>query len=393
LTLSATLELARDLIRRSSVTPNDAGCQQLMIQRLNSCGFNTEPLRYGEVDNFWAEIGTTGPLLAFAGHTDVVPTGPENEWYHPPFSGVVADGILHGRGAADMKGSLAAMITAAQRFVVKHPNFSGRLGFLITSDEEGPAINGTKRVMEHLQNNGIHIDYCIVGEPSSSKTVGDVVKAGRRGSLNGNMQIKGKQGHVAYPQLALNPVPPSARFIAAMDTIEWDKGNEVFPPTTFQISNINGGTGASNVIPGQVDIQFNFRFSPESSPESLQQRVAALCEELKLDCEIEWGLSGMPFQTGHGELLQAVSKAIKNQTGTTTIPSTAGGTSDGRFIAPYGTQVVELGPCNDTIHKVNEQVSGADLDTLSLIYEEIMSSLLVKTPKSTTDQSPHSEFP
>lgn len=375
--LSPTLQLALDLIGRPSVTPEDAGCQQTLIARLQAIGFRVEPLRFEEVDNFWARRGDSRPLLAFAGHTDVVPTGPLDQWDSHPFEPQIRDGRLYGRGAADMKGSLAAMVTACERFVGRHPQHQGGIAFLITSDEEGPSINGTVKVVQTLEQRQEKIDWCLVGEPSSSAHVGDVVKNGRRGSLGARLIVTGVQGHVAYPHLADNPVHGLAPVLAELAATEWDKGNEHFPPTTFQISNIHAGTGATNVIPGQVEVVFNFRFSTETTAERLQQRVEAILDQHGLNCCIDWNLSGQPFLTPAGELVSAACSAIRAVTGRDTQLSTAGGTSDGRFIAPTGAQVLELGPVNATIHKVNECVSVADLDTLSDIYEKILEQLLL----------------
>ena len=373
---SATLSLAKDLISQISVTPEDANCQAIMISRLEAIGFKAEKLNFGEVENFWARRGSEGPLLAFAGHTDVVPTGPEENWDNPPFSPKVIDGMLHGRGAADMKGSLAAMVTACERFVAANPDHKGSIAFLITSDEEGPAVNGTVKVVDTLEARNEKIDYCLVGEPSSTTQVGDVVKNGRRGSLGAVLKIKGVQGHVAYPHLARNPIHEAAPALTRLAAEHWDDGNDFFPPTSFQISNINGGTGATNVIPGEVEVVFNFRFSTESTAEGLQARAEAILNEFNLDYEIQWNLSGQPFLTAKGELVEATVAAIKAVTGQDTELSTAGGTSDGRFIAPTGAQVVELGPVNATIHKVNEHVKAADLDTLSDMYQGILDHLL-----------------
>ncbi|MDX1694780.1 MAG: succinyl-diaminopimelate desuccinylase [Ketobacteraceae bacterium] len=373
---STTLNLAKDLMSRISVTPEDAGCQAIMIARLEDLGFQTEKLNFGEVENFWARRGTEGPVMTFAGHTDVVPTGPEENWDNPPFSPRVIDGMLHGRGAADMKGSLAAMITACERFVNKHPDHKGSIAFLITSDEEGPAVNGTVKVVKHLEDRNEKMDYCLVGEPSSTSAVGDVVKNGRRGSLGAVLRVKGVQGHVAYPHLARNPIHQAAPALAKLAAEHWDDGNEFFPPTSFQISNINAGTGATNVIPGEVEVVFNFRFSTESTAQGLKERTRAILDSFDLDYDIAWNLSGEPFLTARGELVEATVAAIKDVTGRETELSTAGGTSDGRFIAPTGAQVVELGPVNATIHKVNEHVSATDLDTLSDIYEGILERLL-----------------
>ncbi|WP_024460690.1 succinyl-diaminopimelate desuccinylase [Marinimicrobium sp. LS-A18] len=376
--MTPTLQLAHDLIRRRSVTPEDVGCQDLMIQRLEAIGFQVERLRFDEVDNFWATRGTDGPLLAFAGHTDVVPTGPETQWQHPPFEPVVEDGMLYGRGAADMKGSLASMVVACEQFVAEHPDHQGRIGFLITSDEEGPSVNGTVKVVEWLEARQEKIDWCIVGEPSSTDRVGDVIKNGRRGSLGGILRVKGVQGHVAYPHLADNPIHKAAPALAELAAQEWDRGNEFFPATSFQISNINGGTGATNVIPGEVEVVFNFRFSTEVTEAQLRERTQAILNKHKLDYELDWKLSGQPFLTAEGELVDAVVKAVEQHTGQKPILSTAGGTSDGRFIAPTGAQVVELGPRNETIHKVDECVKAEDLDTLTALYQSTLKRLLTR---------------
>ncbi len=379
--LSPTLALACELIRRPSVTPVDADCQQLMMQRLGACGFSLEPMRIEDVDNFWAlrqgRDGADGPVLCFAGHTDVVPTGPEQAWQHQPFDALIdADGMLCGRGAADMKGSLASMIIATERFVADHPDHRGSIAYLITSDEEGPAHHGTKAVVERLKARNERLDWCIVGEPSSTTLVGDIVKNGRRGSLGATLTVRGKQGHVAYPHLAKNPIHLAAPALAELAAEHWDNGNDYFPPTSFQISNINGGTGATNVIPGELKVVFNFRFSTESTVEGLQQRVAAILDKHGLDWHIDWALSGLPFLTQPGELLDGVAAAIRAVTGRETTPSTSGGTSDGRFIATMGTQVVELGPVNATIHQVDERVLASDLDVLTEIYYQTLVRLL-----------------
>lgn len=376
--MSDTLELARRLIELASVTPADAGCQPLITQRLHKAGFESEQLRFGEVSNSWIRRGDSHPLLVFAGHTDVVPSGPPENWNTPPFSARLGDdGMLYGRGAADMKGSIAAFVTACERFVADNPDHSGSIALLITSDEEGPAVDGTRRVVETLEARGEKIDWCVVGEPSSTENVGDVVKNGRRGSLSGRLLVRGKQGHVAYPQLARNPIHLALPVLGELVDTVWDEGNEFFPPTTFQISNITAGTGAGNVIPGELAVDFNFRFSTETSAELLRQRVAAVLDARKLDYELSWTLSGEPFLTSSGELVEAVAHAIRKITGRDTELSTAGGTSDGRFIAPTGAQVVELGPVNATIHQIDEHVRAADLDTLSAIYETILRRLLL----------------
>ncbi len=376
--MSETLQLAKALIARRSVTPEDAGCQALMIERLQAIGFHVERLRFGEVDNFWARRGDAEPLYAFAGHTDVVPSGEESNWKYPPFEPTIAGGLLYGRGAADMKGSLAAMVTACERFIAEHPDHTGSIGFLITSDEEGPAVNGTVKVVEHLEARGEKITGCLVGEPSSTAHIGDVIKNGRRGSLGGKLTVRGVQGHVAYPHLASNPIHLAAPALAELAAAQWDTGNEFFPATTFQISNINAGTGATNVIPGELSVWFNFRFSTEVTPEELQRQVEAILDRHGLDYELKWELSGLPFLTPSGELVDAAVKAVRAVTGRTPELSTAGGTSDGRFIAPTGAQVLELGPLNATIHKVDECVSVADLDLLSQMYEHILQELLLR---------------
>ncbi len=374
--LSPTLELACDLIRQRSVTPEDAGCQEMMITRLEAIGFSTERLRFEDVDNFWAVRGDEGPIVAFAGHTDVVPTGPETQWQYPPFEPTLVDGMLYGRGAADMKGSLAAMVTACERFVSEHPDHKGRIAFLITSDEEGPAVNGTVKVVEWLQANNTQIDWCIVGEPSSTANVGDVIKNGRRGSLGAELIIKGIQGHVAYPHLADNPIHKLAPALTELAEETWDQGNDFFPATSFQVSNINGGTGATNVIPGEVKLICNFRFSTEVTETQLRQRTETILARHGLNYQVEWTLNGQPFLTANGELVDALVAGIAAETGRDTELSTAGGTSDGRFIAPTGSQVVEVGPVNATIHKVDECVSAEDLNTLSAIYQRALEQLL-----------------
>lgn len=379
--LSSTLELAVDLLARRSITPDDAGCQDLMIKRLEAIGFRVERLRFGEVDNFWAERGGSGPLLAFAGHTDVVPTGPEEQWQQPPFEPVIdAEGMLLGRGAADMKGSLAAMVVACEEFVAQHPEHPGRIGLLITSDEEGPATNGTVKVVQWLEARNIKIDWCLVGEPSSTERLGDVIKNGRRGSLGGTLTVRGVQGHVAYPHLAVNPIHQLAPALAELSQQRWDEGNEFFPATTFQVSNIHGGTGATNVIPGEVQVLFNFRFSTEVTEPQLRQRTEEILHRHGLDFDVVWQLSGQPFLTTKGELVAAVVQAVKDETGQVPVLSTAGGTSDGRFIAPTGAQVVELGPLNATIHQVNERVSAQDLNRLTRIYQKTIERLLLNDP-------------
>ncbi len=374
--MSATLDLAIDLISRRSVTPDDAGCQTLLASRLAPLGFTIETLPFGEVTNLWARRGDAEPLFAFAGHTDVVPPGPAEKWHSAPFEPTIRDGMLFGRGAADMKGSIAAFVTACERFIAAHPEHRGAIAFLITSDEEGPAVDGTVKVVEHLEARGEKMRWCLVGEPTGTAALGDVVKNGRRGSLNGYLTVKGTQGHVAYPHLAANPVHLAAPALAELCTVEWDRGNDFFPPTTFQISNVHSGTGATNVIPGELEVVFNFRFSTEVTAEALKGRVQSLLERHGLDYELRWNLSGEPFLTAAGELLEATVGAIEEKTGRRPDINTAGGTSDGRFIAPTGAQVLELGPLNATIHKVNECVSVADLETLSAVYESILEKLL-----------------
>jgi succinyl-diaminopimelate desuccinylase len=376
--LSPTLQLASDLISRASVTPEDAGCQELMIARLEAIGFKIERLHFEDTLNFWARRGDTGPVLCFAGHTDVVPTGPVEQWQFPPFEPQISEGMLCGRGAADMKGSLAAFVTALERFVHNHPDHRGSLALLITSDEEGPFINGTTRVIDHLEARNEKITWCIVGEPSSTNKVGDVIKNGRRGSLSGSLKVQGVQGHVAYPHLVKNPIHLAAPALAELAAEIWDQGNEFFPPTSFQISNINAGTGATNVVPGHMDLAFNFRFSTEVTSDELKARVRDILDKHQLEWDIDWILSGNPFLTAAGDLVDACQQAIKAITGLETELSTSGGTSDGRFIAPTGAQVVELGPCNATIHKLNERVSAKDLDTLSDLYENILARLLAQ---------------
>ncbi|MFJ5417325.1 succinyl-diaminopimelate desuccinylase [Pectobacterium carotovorum] len=369
------IELAQQLIKRPSLSPNDEGCQALMIERLTAIGFTVEAMDFGDTQNFWAWRGT-GKTLAFAGHTDVVPSGDESHWQHPPFEPIIRDGMLYGRGAADMKGSLAAMVIAAERFVAAHPNHQGRLAFLITSDEEASAVNGTVKVVEALMARNERLDYCLVGEPSSTHVVGDVVKNGRRGSITANLRVHGVQGHVAYPHLADNPVHRAAPALNELIATEWDQGNAFFPPTTMQIANIQAGTGSNNVIPGELFVQFNFRFSTELTDVLIQQRVAELLDRHQLNYTIDWKLSGQPFLTARGELVDAVVNAVKHYNEVTPELLTTGGTSDGRFIARMGAQVVELGPVNATIHKVDECVSAADLQLLSRMYQRIMEQLI-----------------
>ena len=373
---SETFALTCDLISRQSVTPEDAGCQAMMAERLKALGFKIEGMPFEEVTNFWARRGTEGPVLCFAGHTDVVPTGPVEKWSSPPFEPTLKDGMLYGRGAADMKGSIAAFMTALDRFVKAHPDHKGSIALLITSDEEGPYINGTTRVIDTLEARNEKITWAIVGEPSSTTLVGDVIKNGRRGSLGATMRVKGVQGHVAYPHLVRNPIHELAPALAELAATEWDQGNDFFPPTSFQVSNINAGTGATNVVPGEVEVLFNFRFSTEVTDSELRSRVEAILAKHNVEYEIKWNLSGQPFLTAEGDLVDAARSAIQEVTGRETELSTAGGTSDGRFIAPTGAQVVELGPVNATIHKIDECVKAEDLDTLSTIYEQMLIKLL-----------------
>jgi succinyl-diaminopimelate desuccinylase len=375
--MSPTLELASALIARPSVTPHDAGCQEILIERLEALDFHVERLPFGEVQNFWAVRGAGAPLFAFAGHTDVVPTGPLELWHSDPFTPTIRDGLLYGRGAADMKGSLAAMVTACERFVGRYPRHRGSIGFLVTSDEEGPAIDGTRRVIDYLNQHGTQIQWCLVGEPTCEKELGDVMKNGRRGSLGGNLIVHGTQGHIAYPHLANNPIHRFAPALRELCSIEWDQGNEFFPPTTFQFSNLHAGTGADNVIPGRLEALFNFRYSTESTAQSLQSRVEEVLSRHKLHYALQWRLSGEPFLTRPGELVNALHAAVRDVAGLDARLSTSGGTSDGRFIAPTGAQVVELGPRNATIHKINECVGVDELDALSRIYEKSLTYLLL----------------
>ena len=377
MTDSLVLSLAKDLIARPSVTPIDEGCQKMMAEFLAPLGFEIEPMVFHDTTNLWARRGTTGPVFCFAGHTDVVPSGPAEKWHTPPFEPTIIDGMLYGRGAADMKGSIASMMAAVQRFTTDYPAHQGSIAFLITSDEEGPFINGTPKVIETLEARQEKITWCLVGEPSSTNHVGDVVKNGRRGSLTGDLTIYGIQGHVAYPHLAENPVHLAIPALHELASKQWDQGNEFFPATSFQIANINSGTGASNVIPGEMQVQFNFRYSTELTDSQIKQQVAAILDNHGLRYELKWTLSGQPFLTGSGKLVEATQNAIKAITGQETELSTSGGTSDGRFIAPTGAQVIELGPVNATIHKVNECVRVADLETLSDIYYNMMQQLLV----------------
>ncbi|PSV03714.1 succinyl-diaminopimelate desuccinylase [Photobacterium leiognathi subsp. mandapamensis] len=373
---SPVIALAKDLMSRPSVTPEDAGCQDVMIARLEQLGFTIETMVFEDTTNLWARRGTQAPLFVFAGHTDVVPSGPVEQWHTPPFEPTIIDGYLHGRGAADMKGSLACMIVAIERFIAENPDHNGSIALLITSDEEGPFINGTTRVIDTLEARNEKIDMCIVGEPSSTLNVGDVVKNGRRGSITGDLTVKGIQGHVAYPHLANNPVHKALPALAELAATTWDNGNEYFPPTSFQIPNIAAGTGASNVIPGEFQVQFNFRFSTELTDTEIKRRVHSVLDAHGLDYDLKWTLSGHPFLTDKGTLVEAVVAAIEEVNHQQPELLTTGGTSDGRFIARTGAQVVELGPVNATIHKVNECVKVADLEKLTDMYQKVLEKAL-----------------
>lgn len=372
----ATIELTQQLISTRSVTPVDGGCLETIGARLAAAGFALERIDASGVSNLWARRGTANPLFCFAGHTDVVPTGPLDQWNSDPFEPVVHDGMLYGRGAADMKASLAAFVTATERFVARRPDHAGSIAFLLTSDEEGDAIDGTVRVVERLAARGEKLDYCVVGEPTSVTKLGDMIKNGRRGSLSGKLTVKGVQGHIAYPHLAKNPIHLFGPALAELAAIRWDEGNEYFPPTSWQISNIKGGTGATNVIPGTLEVLFNFRFSTASTPESLKARLIAVLDRHGVDHDIVWTLGGKPYLTPRGTLVDAAEAAIRDVTGLTTELSTTGGTSDGRFIADICAQVVEIGPSNATIHKLNECVAVADIEPLSRIYENLLDRLL-----------------
>ena len=376
--MSDTLTLAKQLIARHSLTPMDDGCLDILGARLVPLDFNLEKMRHSEVDNLWARRGDAAPIICFAGHTDVVPTGPVNKWNSDPFTPAVRDGMLYGRGAADMKGSIAAFVAATEKFVAKFPQHRGSIALLLTSDEEGIAVDGTVRVVEALRERGERLDYCIVGEPTCVDTLGDTIKNGRRGSLSGTLTVKGVQGHIAYPHLVKNPIHLAAPAIAELAATVWDAGNEYFPPTSWQISNIHGGTGATNVVPGTVEILFNFRHSTASTTESLKSRVHAILDQHGLDYDLQWEMSGKPYLTPRGDLVYAVAAAIKQVTGIETELSTSGGTSDGRFIADICPQVIELGPLNATIHKLNECVAVADLEALSEIYYLTLKKLLAE---------------
>lgn len=374
-TPSDTLELACQLMAKPSITPDDHGCQKHLATLLMQAGFTCEHMRFDAVDNLWARIGTQAPLFVFAGHTDVVPTGPLDKWTHPPFVPTIQHDMLYGRGASDMKAAVAAMTTAAMNFVRQNKSFKGSIGFLFTSDEEGPSVNGTKKVMEELAQRGIKIDYCVIGEPSSDKITGDQIRIGRRGSLSGKLIVRGKQGHVAHPHLAVNPIHTSLPVLQELLNQVWDTGNEDFPATSFQISNIHAGTGALNVIPGHIEVDFNFRFSTASTPDELKQRTEEILKRHQLPFDIHWTLGALPFLTGKGKLLNATVSAISQICQLTTKPSTGGGTSDGRFIAPTGAEVVELGTPHATAHHIDEHVRVEDVEKLRMIYEKILAEV------------------
>ena len=375
--MNNTLDLAKSLISQASITPDDKGCQSIMIERLKKIGFEVHSLKFADVDNFWATRGSSGPIFAFAGHTDVVPAGNEDEWNTVPFEPTIKNGYLYGRGAADMKGGLAAMVTATESFVKDNPNHKGTIAFLITSDEEGVAINGTVKVMDYLKENNQKIDYCLLGEPSSTSVTGDVIKNGKRSSLNGVINVNGQQGHVAYPHLAKNPIHLFSQALSDLCSQEWDSGNEYFPATSFQVSNIHSGDGVTNVIPGKAKIMFNFRYSTETTKEELMAKVHEILDNHKIDYTIDWSHSGYPFLTPVGDLVSACVSAVEETKDITPELSTSGGTSDGRFIAQEGTQIVELGPVNATIHQVNESILVEDLEDLSHIYSKVLSKILV----------------
>jgi succinyl-diaminopimelate desuccinylase len=375
--MNNTLELAKSLISQASVTPDDNGCQSIMIERLKKIGFEIHPLKFGDVDNFWATRGNSGPIFAFAGHTDVVPAGNEDAWNTSPFEPTIKGDYLYGRGAADMKGGLASMVTATENFVQDNPDHNGTIAFLITSDEEGVAINGTVKVMDYLNENDTKIDYCLLGEPSSTSITGDVIKNGRRGSLNGVINVNGQQGHVAYPHLAKNPIHFIAPALNDLCLQEWDSGNEYFPATSFQISNFHSGGGVTNVVPGEAKVMFNFRYSTETTKEKLMAKVHEILDNHNIDYTLDWHHSGNPFLTPVGDLVSACVSAIKETKDITPELSTSGGTSDGRFIAKEGTQVVELGPVNATIHQINESILVKDLEDLSSIYTKVLTRILV----------------
>ncbi len=374
--MSAVLEFTKELVARRSLTPDDAGCQELMAARFKKIGFTIEPMRFGDVDNFWARRGKSGPLLVFAGHTDVVPSGPVEQWSSGPFTPTLKDGRLYGRGTADMKGGLAAMTVAVEQFLAEHPNHKGSIAFLITSDEEGPSVDGTVKVMEALVKRGEKIDWCVLGEPSCLERFGDTLRNGRRGSLTGILKVHGIQGHVAYPERADNPIHRVVPALTELTTTRWDSGNEFFPPTSFQISNFNSGTGAGNVIPGDATVRFNFRYSSAVTKDELKQRVHAVMDKMKVRYEIDWRPMGDPFLTSPGELSAAMQEAVEKVTGIRPKLDTGGGTSDGRFIAPTGAQVIEFGPRNASIHKIDECVDVTELEQLVDIYQGVLQRLL-----------------
>lgn len=369
--------LLADLVAEPSITPQDANCQPILIQRLVALGFTIEKMRFGDVDNFWARRGTAQPVFCFAGHTDVVPTGPLEKWTTPPFVATEKDGYLYGRGVADMKGSIAAFIIALEDFIAANPNHAGSIALLITADEEGVAINGTKKVVETLAARAEKIDYCVVGEPTAVAQVGDMIKVGRRGSLGGDLRVIGKQGHIAYPHLAANPVHLLAPALAELVAVEWDQGNALFPPTSFQVSNLNVGTGATNVIAGEARVLFNFRYSTEQTAAGLQARVEDILQKHQVPYDLQWTLSGEPFLTESGDLVATAQRVIKAVTGKTTELSTTGGTSDGRFIKHIAKELIEVGPCNESIHQINERVALADLSPLAQIYGGLLNELLI----------------
>lgn len=374
--MSQVIDVLKDLIQRQSVTPEDAGCQKMMADSLSPLGFNIESMVFEDTTNMWARKGTQDPVFCFAGHTDVVPTGPITSWKTPPFVPTELDGYLHGRGAADMKGSLAAMMVATERFVKKHPDHKGSIAFLITSDEEGPFINGTTRVIDTLEARNEKITWALVGEPSSTDKVGDIIKNGRRGSLSADLTVKGIQGHVAYPHLAKNPVHLASPALTELSQIEWDQGNEFFPPTSFQVSNIHAGTGATNVVPGELTVQFNFRYSTEVTADELVKKAEAILDKHQLEYDIDWTYNGLPFLTDSGDFVKAANYAVEKVAGYKPQLLTTGGTSDGRFIAPTGAQVVELGPVNATIHQIDECVKMSDIEQLTDMYEAMLTYLL-----------------
>jgi len=376
--MSETLDLLKDLVRRESVTPKDAGCQDVLVERLSKLGFKEERLDFDDTQNIWLRRGEEKPLLTFLGHTDVVPPGPLDRWDSPPFEPTIRDGKLYGRGTADMKGGVACFVTALERFLATHPDHSGSIAMMMTSDEEGIATNGVVKVVDVLEKRNEKIDWCLVGEPSSDKKLGDVIRVGRRGSLCAKLTVHGIQGHVAYPEMAENPIHSFAPALKALTEEVWDNGNEFFPPTSLQVSNINSGTGAENIIPGAAEIQFNLRFCTELDEQTIKQRTAAIFDQFDFKYDLQWRLSGNPFLTEGGALIDAAHVAIKKVTGFETLDDTGGGTSDGRFIAPTGAEVIELGPLNESIHKINENVGVEDLEILSEIYENMLVELLVK---------------